>query len=42
VKHWVEIPRFRHTRQLLARNEKLSFAAEQEISDQFVNAMRGY
>lgn len=38
----VEIPTFRHTRQLLARKahkEKLSFAADQAISDQFVNAM---
>lgn len=42
--HAVEIPTFRHTRQLLARkahNEKLSFSAEQEIADQFVKAMPG-
>jgi len=40
----VEIPTFRHTRQLLARkahNEKLSFAADREIDEQFVSAMPG-
>lgn len=40
----VETPTFRHTRQLLARKahrEKLSYAADQAIADQFVNAVPG-
>lgn len=40
----VEIPTFRHTRQLLARkahNEKLSFMADREIDEEFVSAMPG-
>jgi TonB family protein len=40
----VEIPTFRHTRQLLARkahNEKLSFVADREIDEEFVSAMPG-
>lgn len=42
--HAVQIPTFRHTRQLLARkahNEKLSFVADREIDEQFVSAMPG-
>jgi TonB family protein len=40
--HAIEIPTFRHTRQLLAQKaqrEKLSFAADKEIADQFLSAM---
>ena len=43
--HAVQIPTFRHTRQLLARkahNEKLSFVADREIDEEFVSAMPGY
>lgn len=42
--HAVQIPTFRHSRQLPARkahNEKLSFMADREIDDQFVSAIPG-